>query len=113
MYRFFILFVLLSISSSLDAYDGVQGTVKKVTTSKRSVGNSTLLLSSKPDSICFKSIYDDGRIAACLEPGVCALCSAFCFNNNYGYFCCHGDYCCCYTTPGNCDRINQCPTNNC
>ena len=85
----------------------------KVKLSKRSVGNSTLLLSSRPDSICIKSIFDNGRIQACLEPGVCDICSAICFENGFNFFCCDGNFCCCYSTSGPCNRIQQCPLNDC
>ena len=117
IHRFFILFVLLVIScnassSSSSLSSSSDGYVKSKF-SKRTVGNSTLLKELKPDSICVKSIFDDGRIQACLNPGVCLACSAFCFNNDYFFYCCDGDICCCYLTSGPCNRVEQCPLNDC
>ena len=95
MHRFFILFALLAISCYASSTDRVKKEVR-TKLSKESVGNSTLLLSSKPDSICVKSICDGGSIQACLESRVFNICSAFCFNNGFNFFCCDGDFCCCY-----------------
>ena len=90
--RFFILFALLAISSP---------------------SSSSQTEVSKPDSIWIESVSPDNSSQLCSEPGVCELCFAFCSNNGYAIYCCDGGFCCCYETEGDCNRVAQCPSNDC
>lgn len=49
--------------------------------------------------------------APCTYGGGCLACALTC--GNFGYYCCLGGNCCCFTSAGNCDRNPACPLSTC
>lgn len=73
----------------------------------------------KNGGVCFKAVNrttshdDEWAGAVCVFPNQCSGCHNVCWNAGWNYFCCDGEWCCCYASGGSCNRNPHCYWNAC
>lgn len=79
----------------------------------RSIGNFSFdyTVHHFKDGMCVKKLNNISSGEYCSFG--CGDCGDTCFNKNYPWMCCYGDYCCCYLNQGPCNIDQYCPSNTC